>query len=963
MHHIVSDGWSIGVFFNELASLYGAFLTGKPSPLVALPIQYADYAAWQRKWLEGEVLENQLAYWRRQLADAPPGLELPADHSRPAIQTFRGQRQTMTLPREVSEELNVLSRDERVTLFMTLLAAFKVLLHRYTGETDLLVGSPIANRKHVETEKLIGFFVNTLVLRTRLSPSLTFRELLNQVKETALAAYAHQDVPFEKLVEELQPVRNLSHAPLFQVVFALQNMPLPALELNELNLNVIEVESTTAKFDLVLFVVEKDNELACTFEYNHDLFEPTTIARMMGHFQTLLTSIVANPTKRVSELSLLTEKEQEQLVVKWNDTQARYPKDASFSQLFEQQAAGAPHELAVVYQDAQLTYGELNRRANQLAHYLRKRGVGPESLIGICLERSVEMIVGILGTLKAGAAYVPLDPAYPPQRLSFMLEDARVPVLLTQERLRDRLPALAAEVVSLDVDWDEIARESDENPGVAVNGQHPAYVIYTSGSTGTPKGVMVKQGSLVNLCYGLKEFFADAQVRNTALITSISFDISVNQIFPTLVFGRTLHVIANEVKYDPEAFLGYLGEREIDLFDCVPSYLNSVLRETGETVGVALRGRPSVSEGVKYILVGGEKVERGLLEKVFARWEEAALVNIYGLTEITDINTLSVICKSDLNEVITIGRPLQNTRVYITDEHNNLQPVGVSGELCVTGDGVSRGYLNRPGLTAEKFVPVPWEDGAVMCRTGDVARWLENGRIELLGRRDQQVKIRGYRIEVGEIEVMLESHPAVKEAVVVMREDVPGDKRLVAYLASAADGVLSAELPGFLKEKLPEYMVPSAFVILDQLPHLPNGKINRNSLPAPETIGSESLAAYVPPQNELEQTLAGIWQDVLQTSQVGVYDNFFSDLGGNSLMLIQVVGRLREALGRDILMIEMFQFPTIHSFAQHLASMKSEKTSIDETNNQTLHRREVMQQRRQIKQQRRTMTAEQGANG
>jgi acyl-coenzyme A synthetase/AMP-(fatty) acid ligase/acyl carrier protein len=468
----------------------------------------------------------------------------------------------------------------------------------------------------------------------------------------------------------------------------------------------------------------------------------------------------------------------------------------------------------------------------------------------------------------------------------------------------------------------------------------------------------------VNLCYGLKEFFADQKVKNTALITSISFDISVNQIFPTLVFGRTLHVIANEVKYDPEAFLSYLGEQEIDLFDCVPSYLNSVLRET---VGAALRGRPSIEQSVKYVLVGGEKVERSLLEKVFDRWEEAALVNIYGLTEITDINTLSVIRKSDLNDVITIGRPLQNTRVYITDEYNNLQPVGVSGELCVTGDGVSRGYLNRPGLTAEKFVPVPWkdggEDGAVMCRTGDVARWLEDGRIELLGRRDQQVKIRGYRIEVGEIEVMLESHPEVKEAVVVMREDVPGDKRLVAYLASAADGGLSAELPGFLKEKLPEYMVPSAFVMLDELPHLPNGKINRNSLPAPEAIGSESLAAYVPPQNELEQTLAGIWQDVLQTPQVGVYDNFFSDLGGNSLMLIQVVGKLREALSRDISMIEMFQFPTIHSFAQHLASTKSETSSIDETNDQTQRRREVMQQRRQIKQHRRTMTAEQGVNG
>jgi amino acid adenylation domain-containing protein len=562
-----------------------------------------------------------------------------------------------------------------------------------------------------------------------------------------------------------------------------------------------------------------------------------------------------------------------------------------------------------------------------------------------------------MGILKAGAAYLPLDPSYPPQRLAYMLEDARVPVLLTQQRLLERLPEPRARALCLDGDWAEIAGESEQNPEPGDHQQHPVYVIYTSGSTGTPKGVLVRNRSLVNLCYGLQEFFTDPQVSQTALITSISFDISVNQIFPTLLFGRTLHVIADEVKYNPAAFIKYVRERGIELFDCVPSYLNGVL------TALPVQDQAPLDSRLRYILMGGEKIERSLLTKVFGRLgANVALVNIYGLTELTDINALSVISAAEAADVITIGKPLANTRIYITDENYNLQPAGVSGELCIAGDGVSRGYLNRPELTAEKFVPAPWGAGEVMCRTGDLGRWLSDGRIELLGRRDQQVKIRGYRIEVGEVAAVLESHPCVREAVVLLREDLPGDKRLVAYVVPHT-ATTAAQLLNFSREKLPDYMVPASCLLLDELPHLPNGKINRNALPAPEDLYPDLGLMYVAPQTDVERILARIWQDVLQTPKVGIYDNFFSDLGGNSLMLIQVVEKVRESMNRDVSMIEMFQFPTIDSLARHFSEGESQPSSIEKIDDHTQRRRQAMRQRRQLKQDYQSMIADFGAKG
>ena len=899
MHHIVSDGWSMGVFNRELAVLYEAFSVGKPSPLPELPIQYADFAVWQREWLQGEVLEEQLAYWREHLGGDLSVLELPTDRPRPAAQSFRGATQSFVLSGDLTESLKALSRREGVTLFMTLLAAFKTLLYRYTGQEDVVVGSPIAGRNRSEIEGLIGFFVNTLVLRTDLSGNPTFRELLERVREVALGAHARQDLPFEKLVEALQPERDLSRNPLFQVMFAFQNAPMEALMLPGLTVTPLEVESETAQFNLTLSMEETGQGLKGVVEYNTDLFDGVTIERMLGHFETLLEGVVVNPEQRLWELPLLTEAERYQLLVEWNDTEVEYPQDKCIHQLFEEQVERTPGAVAVVFEGEQLTYAELNRRANQLAHYLQKLGVGPEVLVGICVERSLEMVVGLLGILKAGGAYVPLDPAYPKERLAFMLEGTQAPVLLTQERLVEGLPEHEARVVCLDADWEAIAGESTENPDSEVTVDNLAYVIYTSGSTGRPKGVQILHDAVVNLDT-MHQRPGLAQQDVLLSVTTLSFDIAVLELFLPLTIGARVELVSRAVAADGVQLMAALAASDATVMQATPATWRLLL-------GAGWQGDEQLR-----ILCGGEALPRMLANQLLRR--DSALWNLYGPTETT---VWSAIYEVGQNKgSVSIGQPIANTQIYLLDANLRPVPVGVPRELYIGGAGLARGYLNRPELTAQSFIPDPFSDepGERLYKTGDLARYLPDGNIEFLGRIDCQVKIRGFRIELGEIETVLGQHPDVRETVVLAREDTPGDKRLVAYVVPRDEQVPTAtELRRFLKQKLPDYMIPSAFVLLEVLPLTPNGKVDRRTLPAPNSVRPEMEAAFVAPRTSVEEVLAEIWAEVLGLEQVGIYDNFF-ELGGNSLLSVQIVSKVRQA-GIQLAPKDFIQYQTIAELA------------------------------------------------
>ncbi|MBP1599408.1 MAG: Glutamate-1-semialdehyde aminotransferase, partial [Acidobacteria bacterium] len=763
MHHIVTDGWSLGVFYRELAILYQAFLKGEASPLPPLPIQYADFAIWQRQWLKGEVLEREIGYWKEQL-DGLAVLELPTDRPRPPMLTYQGTRQNFTLPPSLTQALKNLSRREGVTLFMTLLAAFQTQLHRYSGQEDIAVGSPIANRSREELEPLIGFFVNTLVLRTKLDGNPSFRELLARVREVALNAYAHQNLPFEKLVEELKPERDPSRSPLFQVMMVLQNTTNPTLELPGLGVEPLFGETETAKFDLTLFLTEERGGLEGCFEYNTDLFDGTTIERMIGHFQTLLEAIAANPDAPISELSLLTETERHQLLIEWNDTTTDYPREACVHHLFEAQVEQTPDAVAVVFQDQQLTYRELNTQANQLAHYLRKHGVGPEVLVGICMERSLDMIVGLLGILKAGGAYVPLDADYPEERLLFMIQDTGMRLLLTQHRLAPIFSAATVEMFCLDTDCNKIAAESDQNPLSGARTENLAYVMYTSGSTGTPKGVEVLHRSIVRLVMntGYARFHSDEAYLQLA---TVSFDASTFEIWAPLLHGASCVVYPPGMP-SPEQLGEVIREHRISTLWLTASLFNTILNEAPETL-----------QGVSQLLIGGEQLSTPHVRRAQEELGGTQIINGYGPTESTTFTCTYAIPKEVAPDaILPIGRPIANTRVYILDHNLKPLPIGIPGELYIGGDGLARGYLNRSELTAEKFISDPFstETGARLYKTGDLARYRPDGNIDFLGRIDHQVKIRGFRIELGEIETVLGQHPGIAETAVVVHEDTPG---------------------------------------------------------------------------------------------------------------------------------------------------------------------------------------------
>ncbi len=910
LHHIASDGWSVGVLLRELATGYEAFVNGKPSPLPDLPIQYADFAVWQRAWLQGEVSEKQLSYWKKQLEGAPGSLQLPMDRPRPATQSYRGALMSWKLPKPLSVALGELSRREGATLFMTLLAAFQTLLHRYTSSDDIPVGSPIAGRNRTEIEPLIGFFVNTLVMRGDLSGNPSFRTLLRRTREVALGAYAHQDLPFERLVEELHPGRDVSHSPLFQVMFVLQNAPWEAAQLAGLEVTPAPIDSGTSKFDLTLFVRERGGALQAVVEYNTDLFDAETIQRMLGHYQTLLEGIVSNPEQRISDLPLLTNAERHQLLVEWNQTQQDYPRNKCVHELFEEQAERTPEAAAVVFEDQRLTYRELNECANQLAHHLRKLGVGAETPVGVCLERSAQYAVCALGILKAGGAYVPLGTDYPLERLQFMVGDCGAPVVLTARVWPKGLELRGITIVDLVAEAALIKSCSKHNPDRVNTAENPAYVIYTSGSTGQPKGATIPHRGVVRLVRGQSYSEFDSHQR-FLMLASTSFDASTFELWGALLNGATCAIFPERLP-DFETLEKAIRQHGVTCLWLTAGLFNQIIDL-----------RPSVLETIAHVLTGGEALSVPHVKKAMNLLPTLRITNGYGPTECTTFTTTYTIGHGETFPTgsIPIGRPLANARCYLLDAHLQLVPVGVPAELCVGGDGLARGYLNRPELTAEKFVidPFSQDPKARLYRTGDLCRWLPDGNIEFLGRLDDQVKIRGFRIELGEIESVLAGLPGVREAVVVAREDVPGDKRLVAFLAAkGGEPPKESELRGLLQAKLPEYMVPAAFVTLDRFPLTPNGKVDRKALPRSQGGQARGEGSYVAPRTPLEETLAGIWTEVLGLKQVGISDNFFH-LGGHSLLAVRLQARVEKEFGRRLPLAAFFQAPTVGELATLLA--------------------------------------------
>jgi amino acid adenylation domain-containing protein len=918
LHHIISDGWSMGVLVRELGVLYESYARGEVSPLAELEVQYADYAVWQREWLQGEALAGQLGYWREQLAGAPGALELPTDYARVAMQGRRGAMEGVELESGLSERLKGLSRERGVTLFMTLLAGWQLVLSRYAGQERVVVGTPIAGRGQLQTEELIGFFVNTLVLHSDMSGDPTTAELLERVREMVLEAYAHQDVPFEKLVEELQPERSLSRTPLFQVMFAFQNAPRETLAASDMDMEVLDSGAVPeVKFELTLELEETARGIFGSLAYNRELYAEETIRRIGEHYVEVLEEMARRPEGRVSEISLLTAEEEHQLLVENNRTERVYASELWIHQLFEAQAERTPDAVAVVYGDEQVTYAALDRRSNQLAHYLRKQGVGAETPVGVLLERSVGLVVGLLGILKAGGVYVPLDLAYPRERLAFMVADSGAAVALVgAEGERGEWESSGVRVVSLEGEWERIAGESEArveaaSGGGEAAGEQLAYVVYTSGSTGTPKGVAVSHTSLLNLVYWhLRQFEVSSDDRATQL-AGLAFDASVWELWPYLAAGATLHLAADETRISPQALQEWLLSSGITISFLPTPMAERMLNLTWPTK-VALRK----------VLTGGDKLTQYPPGDI-----PFQLVNNYGPTENTVVTTSTVVrAGGDARETSPpIGHPIDNVRVYILDGRGRAVPVGVAGEVYIAGESLARGYLNRPAATGERFIADPYSDraGARMYRSGDMARYKANGNIEFLGRADNQVKLRGYRIELGEIETLLSRHPLIGEAVVQVREDALGDKRLVAYVVvkQAAQAPTSGELREYLKERVPDYMVASAFVLLDELPLTPNGKVDRRALPAPErSIDTEK--EIVAPRNAVEEQLTQVWQELLDVEPISVKDNFF-EVGGHSLLAVRLMSRIEQQWGHTLPLATLFQGGTIEYLAKLLDAAPS----------------------------------------
>jgi amino acid adenylation domain-containing protein len=923
-HHIVSDAWSAEILFKELGEFYNAFANGRPSRLLPLAIQYADFAEWQREWLQGEELERQLVYWRAQLSDVTGILDIPTDHPRSSVQSSQGDYKFLTLSKELSSGLVALSKHEGATLFMTLLSAFQILLWRYTGQEDIVVGTPIAGRNRAEIEALIGFFINTLALRTKLSGDPTFKELLARVRETAIGAYNHQDLPFEKLVEELHPERDLGRNPLFQVMFQFQNTLNPHLDLSGLTVTTLDVSTETAKFDLMLAAREENGELVCVMEYNTGLFAGETIERMLDHYAALLAGIVANPDERIASLPLMTEAERRQITGAWTDTQTEFPElqaGQNMHQLFEQQAARTPSDVAVVFENERLTYDELNVRANRLAQHLRRQGAGPEVRVAICVERAVNMIVGLLGILKAGAAYVPLEPNYPRERLSYILEDSQAGLLLTQESLLAGLPPSGATVICLDDIAAELTRESALNFASDVTLENAAHVIYTSGSTGLPKGVVSSHAASLNRFAWMWRQYPFTAGEVCCQKTSLSFVDSIWEIFGPLLQGVPLVIIPTDVVADALRFVAVLSANKVTRLVLVPSLLRAMIDDVADLARQLT--------DLQYCVCSGETLPSELAKEFNERLPHAKLINLYGSSEVAaDVTCYEV--ENAAGTGIPIGRAIANIQVYLLDASFHPAPVNVPGEIFVGGTGLARGYLNRPDLTAEKFIPDPFGTGARLFRTGDLGRYLSDGNIEYRGRRDHQVKVRGFRIELGEVEAALATHPQVAEVVVVTRDDQRGDKRLVAYVVAKGQTETEpaiADLRAHLRAKLPEYMIPSTFVMMETMPLTPSGKLDRLALPEP---GHPAAADdFVAPRTATEEVLANIWAVELGLERVGSNDDFFAR-GGHSLLLTRIASRIREAFAVELPLRALFEASTVAGLAEKIEAARRSAAGLTE---------------------------------
>ncbi|NPC80484.1 amino acid adenylation domain-containing protein, partial [Pyxidicoccus fallax] len=925
MHHIVTDFGSLAVIAEELEALYPALRAGKSLTLPTPARTYADFARWQAELLaspRGVALER---YWREQLAGPPPVLELPTDRPRPAVQTYAGRVHTERLDASLTSGLKALAREQGATLNMLLQAAFQVLLHRYTGQEDFTVGVVSAGRHRAELAGVAGYFVNPLVVRTRPSAAQAFTDYLASTRRTVLEALEHQDQPFNVLVDKLQPVRDHSRSPLFQVMFVYQraarldergltafalDVPGARAELAGLPLESLPLDHGGAQFDLTLTMGEAAGELVASFEYNTDLFDAATIARMTGHLRTLLGGLVADPKRALAELPLLPEAERQRLLAMQSGPRVSLD-GALLPGLFAAQAARTPDAAAVMFRDERLTYRELNQRAGLLATWLGEQGVKRGTVVCLCLERSVEMVAAVLAVLSTGAAYVPIDPAYPVERLAFLLTDAGSPLLLTQSWLHGRIaPHVSNErvrVVSLDqeLDWSAAASVTPPEP-VAVRADELACMVYTSGSTGQPKGVMLEHGGLANLVRSFVESYAPGAKDRMLPLTSVASASFVGEVLPPLCTGAALVLPTEGEVLDAELLLGLIARHDVSIVSTVPAVI------------AGLNARKDTLPSVRLVLSGGEALVAGDVEALLGT---TTIVNGYGLTETTVCTTYHHLRPEDLKgrAWMPIGKPIINTDVYVLDARRQPLPVGCAGELYVGGLGVARGYWQRPELTAERFVANPFRPGERMYRTGDVARWLPDGVLEYLHRADNQVKIRGFRIELGEVEAAVRRHPAVRDAFVMAREDAPGDRRLVAYVVLSEPAPTSSDLHGFLAETLPPYMVPSAFMVLPALPLTPNGKVDTRALPVPEGERPALAAAYAPPQSELERRIATIWQQVLKVSEVGLHDNFF-ELGGNSMLIAQAHRRLREELGANLALVDLFKLTTVSALARHLGN-------------------------------------------
>ena len=911
VHHIVCDGWSVGLFVRELMTLYEAYATGQPSPLPELPMQYGDFARWQRQSLAGSVLERGLGYWTRELKGHAGVLDLPTDRPRPPVQTFRGGLVRRSFAADLPKRLQDFSSQAGVTMFMSLLAAFMAVLSRYTSHEHLLVGTPVANRTRMETEGLIGFFANTVVIRADLSGEPTFLELLHRVRDVAIDAYGHQDVPFERIVEALQLPRDLSRPPLVQVMFTFQNFPSTNIELVGLTAQQMEFDRGLSRMDLTLESGLDQDGLKVVFEYNADLFDRETIEAMGRHLETLLDGAIADPHRPVAAVPILSDEERQRLLGDWNATEAEIPPAAGVHELVARQAARTPDAVAAVFGGERLTYRELDAAAQRVAQRLRAAGVRPGVIVGLCVERSLDMLVGLLGILKAGGAYLPLDPAFPAERLAFMLHDAGCPVLVTQERLRGGLPPNEARVITLDSWRDETAVLEPDGAASLATADDVAYVLYTSGSTGRPKGVQIPHRALVNLLVSFRRTPGLTEKDALLAVTTLSFDIAGLELFLPLTVGARVVVASRENALDSAALMRLLASERVTAMQATPA-----------TWRLLLDAGWRAPDGFT-ILCGGEALSEDLARRLVETG--AAVWNVYGPTETTIWSTIHRITTVD--GTVPVGRPIANTQLYVVDRRGDPVPPGVPGELLIGGAGVALGYLKRAELTAERFVPDRFrpEMGGRLYRTGDLVRYRRDGVVEFLGRLDDQVKIRGFRVELGEIEAVLNRHPAVAHAVVTARDEPSAGKRLAAYLVPAGPSMPSiGDLRAFVAVDLPDYMVPSTFTVLPSLPLTPNGKVDRRRLPAPD-VQREHQARFEAPRSEIERAVSGVWRSVLGVEDVGVTDNFF-DLGGHSLLVVQVHAKLRDLLDHDLSIIEMFQFPTVRSLSERLAKRSATST-------------------------------------